>query len=70
MQHFPFFLPVTTPTSAASFLLSQKGSGNFVLTLNTEMIARALIDPDFAQTIQAAPFRICDSVGAKLILQL
>ena len=67
MQHFPFFLPVTTPSSAASFLLSQKGSGNFVLTLNTEMIARALIDPDFAQTIQAAPFRICDSVGAKLI---
>ena len=67
MQHSPYFLPVTTPSSAASFLLSQKGSGNFVLTLNIEMIARALIDPDFARIIQATPFRICDSIGAKLI---
>ena len=67
MSLSPYFLPVQTASSAASFLLSQKGSGNFVLTLNTELIARALTDPHFARIIQAAPYRVCDSVGAKLI---
>ena len=39
MSLSPFFLPVQTASSAASFLLAQKGSGNFVLTLNIEMLA-------------------------------
>lgn len=70
MPSSPFFLPVQDPSSAASFLLSQKGSGNFVLTLNTEMLARGMIDPDFARIIRSAPYRICDSIGAKLIWQI
>ncbi len=70
MPDFPFFLPVPNASSAASFLLTQKGSGRFVLTLNTELLARGLSDLDFARIIQIAPYRICDSVGAKLILKL
>lgn len=70
MQSSPFFLSVHDPSSAASFLLSQKGSGNFVLTFNTEMLARGLVDPDFARIIRTAPYRICDSIGTKLIWQI
>ena len=67
MHTSTFFLPAKTPTDAASFLLCEKGSGKFVLTLNTELLARGICDPDFAALIQNAPYRVCDSVGAKLI---
>ena len=41
MNRSPFFLLAQTPHDAASFLLAQKGSGKFVLTLNTELLARS-----------------------------
>ena len=69
MNRSPFFLLAQTPHDAASFLLAQKGSGKFVLTLNTELLARSLSDPDFAKAVQSTPYRVCDSVGAKWILQ-
>lgn len=70
MSLSPYFLPVQTASSAASFLLSQKGSGDFVLTLNIEMLAQGLTDPDFARIIRNTPYRICDSIGAKIICRL
>lgn len=65
----PYLIPANTPQDAATFLLSQKGSGNFVLTVNTELLARGKSDPAFERIISCAPFRICDSVGAKWVLQ-
>ena len=69
MNTSSFFLPAKTPVQAASFLLGEKGSGKFVLTLNTELLARGLSDSDFADLIQSAPYRVCDSIGAKGIFR-
>lgn len=69
MNTSSFFLPAKTPVQAASFLLGEKGSGKFVLTLNTEMLARGLFNPNFADLIQSAPYRICDSIGVKGIFR-
>ena len=57
-----------TPESAARLLIQAKG-GAFVATLNWEMLARATEDAKFQEVLQQADYRICDSIGAKLLLQ-
>lgn len=66
----PLLIPANTPQAAASFLLAQKRSGGFVLTLNTEILARGLSDPAFGNLIACAPYRVCDSIGAKWLLTM
>ena len=52
-QTHPTLLPAYTPIHAAR-LLSTATGGTFVVTLNAEMIARALTSPPFAALIRAA----------------
>lgn len=70
MNGFHPLLPADTPDTAAAYLLSQTGGGSFVVTLNFELIARALSDPAFANLIHAADGRICDGIGGKMLLSL
>lgn len=64
----PALIPVSTPEAAAEFLLTNARAGDFAVTLNWEMIARALENPAFRERIAAAPFRICDGIGGKWLL--
>ena len=66
----PFLLPVYTPDSAAAFLLSQTGRGSFVVTLNFELISRAMTSPKFADLVKTADGRVCDGSGGRLLLAM
>ena len=66
----PLLLPAETPDTAASYLLNQTGGGHFVVTLNFELLARALSTPAFADLANLADHRICDGIGGKLLLSL
>lgn len=64
----PALLPAHTPTHAAR-LLSCATGGTFVVTLNAELIARALASPPFATLIRAADYWVCDGIGAAALLR-
>lgn len=64
----PALLPANTPEDAARLLFSAKG-GAFVATLNLELLARAYKDAAFLRRLQSADYRICDGIGAKLLLR-
>ncbi|MBQ7324502.1 MAG: WecB/TagA/CpsF family glycosyltransferase [Clostridia bacterium] len=66
---FPSLIPADSPETAAAFLLSQAKRGSFVVTLNFELISRALINPDFAAILKAADFAVCDGSGGRLLLK-
>ena len=67
-QTHPTLLPAYTPIHAAR-LLSTATGGTFVVTLNAEMIARALTSPPFAALIRAADYWVCDGIGAAVLLR-
>ena len=66
---FPLLIPAASPKTAADFLLSQAKRGSFVVTLNFELISRALTNPDFAAILQAADYTVCDGSGGRLLLK-
>lgn len=66
----PLLLPVYTPETAAAYLLSQTGRGSFVVTLNFELLSRTLTSHDFALLVQKADGKICDGIGARLLLAI
>lgn len=66
---FPSLIPAASPKTAAAFLLSQAIRGSFVVTLNFELITRALTNPDFATILKAADYAVCDGSGGRLLLE-
>lgn len=64
----PALLKAHTPQEAARLLIRAKG-GAFVVTLNFELLARAVSCPDYAKVIASANARICDGSGGALWLQ-
>lgn len=66
----PLLLSEATPKTAAHRLLSQTKGGSFVVTLNLELLARALSSPDFAHLMEKADGVICDGIGAKYLLKI
>ncbi|MBO5778404.1 MAG: WecB/TagA/CpsF family glycosyltransferase [Clostridia bacterium] len=66
----PLLLSEATPETAAHRLLSQTKGGSFIVTLNLELLTRALSSPDFAHLMKKADEIVCDGIGAKCLLKI
>ncbi len=66
----PLLLSEATPEAAAHRLLSQTKGGSFVVTLNLELLVRALSSPNFAHLVGQADKIVCDGIGAKWLLKI
>ncbi len=74
MSIHPGLLPAASPTEAAEYLLTGRSPGKpaqaaALVTLNPELLARAVKDPAFARLLRSAPGKICDGIGAALLLK-
>lgn len=65
----PALLSAHTPEEAARLLIRATG-GAFVVTLNLELIARAVASPAFARLIRKADALVCDGIGGGLLLRM